>query len=310
MKKVICFGEIMLRLSAPGYSRLGQAGSFETSFGGGEANVAVSLSRLGTEAEFVSAIPDNDIGDTCLQELQKHGVSTSYLLRQGGRLGIYFLEKGASYRASKVIYDRAGSAFSELKPAMINWNKIFEDASWFHWTGITPALSETAAQVCKEALDVAVDNGITISCDLNYRSKLWNYGKKPTDVMPDLVKACDIIMGNEEDAIKTLGIEARDTDVTGASVDAASYHSISEQIMQKFPKAKKVITSLRGSISASHNTWSGVLYDGQSFIKAPNYDIAHIVDRIGAGDAFMAGIIYGMINNMRKALNSQQRHLA
>ena len=286
----------MLRLATTEYKRFSQATNFNASFGGGEANVAVSLSNFGIPTEFVSCIPNNDIGNACMKELQKHGVGTHHVLRGGERLGIYFLETGAVHRAGKVIYDRSFSAFSQLKKGMIDWDKGFEDATWFHWSGITPALSQSAAEICLEAVKKASEKGITVSCDLNYRNKLWNYGKEAAEVMPELVAGCDIIMGNEEDAEKTLDIKAEDTDVLAGNIKAEAYRSVSEQIMKRFPKAKKVITTLRGSISASHNTWSGVLYNGETLIKSPEYNITHIVDRIGGGDAFMAGLIYGMIN--------------
>lgn len=240
-----------------------------------------------------------------MKELQKYGVGTHHVLRSGERLGIYFLETGAVHRAGKVIYDRSGSAFSQLKKGMIDWDKVFDDATWFHWTGITPALSQSTAEICLEAVKKANEKGITVSCDLNYRNKLWSYGKTANEIMPELVAGCDIIMGNEEDAEKTLGIKAEDADVTAGDVKAEAYRSVSVQIMKRFPRAKKVITTLRGSVSASHNTWSGVLYDGKTLFKAPEYNITHIVDRIGGGDAFMAGLIYGMITGLddQKALD-------
>ncbi|MEN8225572.1 MAG: sugar kinase [Bacteroidota bacterium] len=296
MNKVITFGEIMMRLATPEHKRFGQANSFNASFGGGEANVAVSLAKFGIPTEFVSCIPDNDIGSACLQELHKQGVGTRHILRDGDRLGIYFLETGAVNRAGKVIYDRSYAAFSQLKKGVIDWDEVFNDAEWFHWSGITPALSQSAAEVCREAIHEAGKKGITVSCDLNYRDKLWNYGKTASEVMPELLADCDIVMGNEEDAEKILNITADGTDVTSGDVKAEAYASVSEQIIKRFPKVKKVITTLRASISASHNTWSGVLYDGKTLFKAPEYNITHIVDRIGGGDAFMAGLIYGMLS--------------
>ena len=238
-------------------------------------------------------------------ELRKRGVQTENIIFGGDRLGIYFLETGAVSRSSKVIYDRAHSAMAEIKPGMIDWNKVFEKTTWFHWTGITPAISQSAADVCLEAVKVASKLGITISTDLNYRAKLWKYGVEPEEIMTELTSYCDIILGNEEDAEKILGIKAEGADVNAGDVNAEVYRSVSEQIMKRFPKAKKVITTLRGSISASHNTWTGVLYDGLSLFKAPVYNITHIVDRIGGGDAFMAGLIYGMITGMddQKALD-------
>jgi len=210
-------------------------------------------------------------------------------------LGIYFLETGAVSRGSKVIYDRAYSAISEIEPGMINWDEVFDGAGWFHWTGITPAISQSAADVCLEAIQKANELGITVSCDLNFRKNLWKYGKPAAEVMPSLVEGCDIILGNEEDADKVLGIKPEGVDVTAGHVDATAYKSVSKQIMERFPCCKKVITTLRGSVSASHNTWSGVLWDGGELYEAQTYDITHIVDRVGGGDSFMGGLIYGLL---------------
>ena len=307
MKKIVTFGEIMLRLSPPGWKRFSQANSFDVVYGGGESNVAVSLANYGLNSEFITRLPKNDIGDCALMELRKRGVATQNILRGGERLGIYFLETGAVSRGSKVIYDRAHSSISSIQKGMIDWEKIFEDVQWFHWTGITPAISQGAADACLEAIQVANRLGVTVSTDLNYRKKLWKYGKEPNEVMPDLVAGCDIILGNEEDAEKHFGLHPEGVDVTqGHSVDAQSYLSVLKQLMDMFPRAKKVITTLRGSISASHNTWSGVLYDGQKMYEAPTYDITHIVDRVGGGDSFMGGLIYGLLtwpDDNQKALN-------
>jgi len=294
-KKVITFGEIMLRLATKDFQKFNQAIQFNTNFGGGEANVAVSLSNFDIPTEFVSGIPDNDIGDTCIKELRKQGVGIQYIHRGGERLGIYYMETGSGSRSSKIIYDRLYSSFSRLKKGMINWDDVFEGASWFHWTGITPAISQNSADLCLEAITKAREKNLTVSCDLNFRSKLWNYGKKASEIVPELVAGCDIIMGNEEDAERTLGIIPKGVNVRSGDIDKRAYLSVSEQIMKQFPGAKKVITTLRGSISASHNTWSGVLYDGKNFLSAHEYNITHIVDRIGAGDAFMAGLIYGLV---------------
>jgi len=297
MKKVVTFGEIMLRLSPPGFNRFSQANSFDVVYGGGESNVAVSLANYNIPTEFVTRLPENDIGDCALMEMRKRGVMTSYILRGGERLGIYFLEMGAVSRGSKVIYDRAHSAMATIQKGMIDWKNIFKDAQWFHWTGITPAISQGAADACLEAIKVANEMGVTVSTDLNYRKNLWKYGKEPMDVMPALVEGCDIILGNEEDAEKHFGLHPEGVNVTqGGSVDGEAYLSVLKQLMQMFPRAKKVITTLRGSISASHNTWSGVLYDGSKLYQAPTYDITHIVDRVGGGDSFMGGLIYGLIN--------------
>ena len=286
----------MLRLSPPGWKRFSQADTFDVVYGGGESNVAVSLANYGIPTEFVTRLPDNDIGDCAVMAMRKRNVGTNHIVRGGDRLGIYFLETGAVSRGSKVVYDRAFSSMSTVEKGMIDWHSVFENADWFHWTGITPAISQGAADACLEAIQVANSLGITVSTDLNYRKKLWKYGKAPGDVMPELVAGCDVILGNEEDAEKHFGLHPEGTDVTkGGSVKAESYLSVLQQLMKMFPRAKKVITTLRGSISASHNTWSGVLYDGSKLFKAPTYDITHIVDRVGGGDSFMGGLIYGLI---------------
>lgn len=303
---VITFGEIMLRLATPGNLRFLQTDNFNALYGGGEANVAISLANYGIPVEFVSRLPQNDLGKAAQMTLRKYNVETNHIVWGGERLGVYFLETGAVSRASKVIYDRAHSAISEIEPGMIDWDKVFEGASWFHWTGITPAISEGTAKVCEEAIKKANEKGITVSTDLNYRKKLWKWGKDAQEVMPGLVKGCDIILGNEEDAEKSLGIVPQGVDVTKAEVEARAYQSVSEQIMNKYPRCKKVITTLRGSISANHNTWSGVLWDGKTLFEAPKYDITHIVDRVGGGDSFMGGLIYGLMtykDNDQNALN-------
>lgn len=294
-KRVITFGEIMLRLATPGYLRFSQTDRYTATFGGGEANVAVSLAHFGVPVDFITRLPENDIGRTCLMDLRRHGVGTGHILWGGERLGIYFLETGAVSRGSKVIYDRAHSAFSEIEPGSVDWDHVFEDAVWFHWTGITPAVSSQAAAVCREAIQKANERGLTVSCDLNYRKNLWKYGKKAGEVMPDLVAGSDIILGNEEDAEKVLGIQPEGVNVTSGRLDGAAYASVSRQIKARFPRCKKVITTLRGSVSANHNTWSGVLWNGRELITAPTYEITHIVDRVGGGDSFMGGLIYGML---------------
>ena len=297
MGKIVTFGEIMLRLATPGYLRFSQTNELTATFGGGEANVAVSLANYGLDAEFVTRLPENDIAAACVKDLHKHGVKTDHIVYGGDRLGIYFLETGAVARASKVIYDRAHSAISEIKPGMIDWEQVLTGADWFHWTGITPAISQGAADVCLEAIQTANRLGIPVSCDLNYRKNLWKYGKKASEVMPDLVAGCDIILGNEEDAEKVFGIKPEGFDVTATAgeVNAAEFESVCTQLMQRFPRARKVIITLRGSINANHNTWGGVLYDGKQLFKKPRYDITHIVDRVGGGDSFMGGLIYGLL---------------
>jgi 2-dehydro-3-deoxygluconokinase len=307
MKKVVTFGEIMLRLAPPGFMRFSQASQFEVIYGGGESNVAVSLANFGVPTEFVSRIPQNDIGECAMMELRKRNVGTQHIVRGGERLGIYFLETGAVSRGSKVVYDRAHSGMSTIGKGMIDWEKVLEGADWFHWTGITPALSQGAADACLEAIQTANKMGITVSTDLNYRKKLWKYGKEPGEVMPALVEGCDVILGNEEDAEKHFDLHPEQVDVTqGGSVDGKAYLSVLKQLMERFPRAKKVITTLRGSISASHNTWSGVLYDGETLYEAPTYQITHIVDRVGGGDSFMGGLIYGLLtygDDSQKALD-------
>ncbi|MEK6781150.1 MAG: sugar kinase [Bacteroidota bacterium] len=304
--KVVTFGEIMLRLAAPNYFRFAQSTEFEVTFGGGEANVAVSLANYGIPASFVTSLPKNDIGDFAITTLRTHDVDTSLIVRGGERIGIYYLEAGAVSRGSKVIYDRANSSFANLKKGSIDWEKVFQGVTWFHWTGITPAVSEGAAEACKEACEVASKKGITISTDLNYRNKLWKWGKTAGEVMEKLVSHCDIILGNEEDAEMVFGIKPEGVDVKSGHVEGAAYESVGKQLMAKFPKAKKVIITLRGSINASHNSWSGVLWDGKKFVEAPTYQITHIVDRVGGGDSFMGGLIYGLISyptNDQKALD-------
>ncbi len=305
-KKVITFGEIMLRLSTPGYQRFSQAKEFDICYGGGEANVAYSLANYGIDVSFVTRLPQNDIGSSCMMELRKYGVDTSKILYGGDRLGIYFLETGAVSRASKVVYDRAYSSFASIHKGMVNWDEVLKDADFFHWTGITPAVSQGAADACLEAIQAANRLGVTVSCDLNYRKNLWKYGKKASEVMPELVDGCDIVLGNEEDASMVLGIHPEGVDVTGGHVEAEAYLSVSRQIMKEYPRVKKVITTLRGSISANHNSWSGVLYDGEKLYQAPTYQITHIVDRVGGGDSFMGGLIYGLLTyegDDQKALN-------
>lgn len=298
----------MLRLSTPGYLRFGQAGQYDATFGGGEANVAVSLANYGMDAKFVTRLPDNDIARACVKDLRSYGVDTSGIIYGGDRLGIYFLETGAVSRPSKVVYDRAGSSIATIQKGMIDWKEVLKGADWFHWTGITPAISQGAADVCLEAVKAANELGITVSCDLNYRKNLWKYGKKASEVMPALVECCDIILGNEEDAEKVFGIKPEGFDVssTGGAIDQSRFKSVGEQLMKKFPRARKVIITLRGSINANHNTWGGVLWDGYTLYESRRYDITHIVDRVGGGDSFMGGLIYGLLTytgDDRKALD-------
>jgi len=296
MPTAVTFGEIMLRLKPPEFLRFTQASSFEATYGGGEANVAVSLANFGVDARFVTALPDNDIGQACENYVRQFGVDTSHIVRQGNRLGIYFLEAGAVQRPSKVVYDRANSAVSEVQPGDIDWKAAFDGADWFHWTGITPAISEGAANVCLEAAKAAKDMGLTVSCDLNFRKKLWKWGKSAGEVMPDLVSLTDVAIGNEEDAEKVFGISAEGIDVEAGEVDATLYQSVATQLMERFPNLQKVAITLRESISASNNGWSAVLYDGETLFVGPQYEIVPIVDRVGGGDSFAAGLIYSLLS--------------
>ncbi len=287
----------MLRLATLGYERFAQAKSLGASFGGGEANVAVSLANFGLRAEFVTRLPRNDIAEWCLGELRARRVGVDSVVRGGERVGIYFLETGAVARPSKVVYDRAGSAIAEITPGMIDWRTVLKNADWFHWTGITPALSEGAAAVCGEAIAVANELGVTVSCDLNYRKNLWRWGKTASEVMPALVAGCDVILGNEEDAEKVFGIAPEGFDVarTEGEVCGPVFESVCRQLQGRFPRARKVVVTLRGSINANHNTWGGVLWDGERLFESRRYDITHIVDRVGGGDSFMGGLIYGLL---------------
>ena len=307
MKKVVTFGEIMLRLATPDFLRFIQSTNLNATFGGGEANVAISLANFGIPVEYITRLPNNDIAAWCIAELRKHNVGTEKIIRGGDRIGIYFLETGAVARASKVIYDRANSSIAEIKPGMVDWDEVFDNAQWFHWTGITPAISQGAADVCLEAVNAANRLGITVSTDLNYRKNLWKYGKKASEIMPGLVEKCDVILGNEEDAEKVFGIKPAGFEAahTAGEINAADFESVCIQLKQCFPKAQKVIITLRGSINANHNTWGGVLYSDK-FYQSTTYDITHIVDRVGGGDSFMGGLIYGLLSypdNDQKAID-------
>ena len=297
MSKVVTFGEIMLRLSPPGFLRFSQADNFDVVYGGGESNVAVSLANYGVSVDFVTRLPKNDIGQCAMMEMRKRGVGVDKIVWGGDRLGIYFLETGAVSRGSKVVYDRAHSSMADIQLGMVNWEEVFQGVEWFHWTGITPAISQSSADVCLEAVKAANKLGITISTDLNYRAKLWQYGGNREAIMTELTSYCDVILGNEEDAEMHFGIKPEGISVQtqGHDVKAEAFLSVCKQMMQKFPKAKKVITTLRGSISASHNTWAGVLYDGKTMLQSSQYQITDIVDRVGGGDSFMGGLIYGLL---------------
>ena len=294
MTQVVTFGEIMLRLSPENNLRFSQARSFDVIYGGGESNVAVSLAHFGMGTQYITRLPNNDIGDACLNYLRQYGVGTDHIVRGGDRLGIYFLEHGAVHRGSKVIYDRAGSSLATIQPGMIEWAVAFSGADWFHWTGITPAISEGAASTCLEGVRWAKEAGMTISCDLNYRSKLWKWGKPAGEVMDELVALTDVAIGNEEDADKVFGIHAPETDVTSGKLDAEKYRAVCQGLSERFPNLKQIAITLRGSLSASHNTWSAVFWNRGEMFFGPTYDIRPIVDRVGGGDSFVAGLIYGL----------------
>ena len=294
MSKVVTFGEIMLRLNPPGVQRFVQADSLDVSYGGAEASVAVSLVNYGIPAAFVTCLPPNEIGQAAINYLRRFGVDTSHIIMKGERIGIYFLEFGANQRPSKVIYDRAHSAVSEVKPGDIPWNEVLSGAKWFHFTGITPALTQNAADVCLEAVKSAKEKGLTVSCDLNYRAKLWKYGKPAGEVMAGFMPYVDVVIGNEEDCEKVFGIKGADVKVVG-EVSSERYLTVAHELTKRFPSLKKVAITLRGSISATHNTWSAVLYDGKQLYSATKYDITNVIDRLGSGDAFAGALIYCLL---------------
>lgn len=291
-KKIVTFGEIMLRLNPPGHQRIIQAQQFEASYAGGEANVAVSLARFGMEAYYVTKLPLNPLGEGALCQLRRYGVKTDFIARGGDRLGVYFIEHGASQRPSRIIYDRARSAIAEAESTDFNWDLIFAGADWFHFTGITPALSEKAALLTREALQAARCNGVTVSCDLNYRKNLWS-PEQANRVMSGLMPYVDICVGNEEDAYNTFGLKPQGTDVDRGEIDSAGYREVAERLMDKF-SFKLVAASLRESRSASDNGWSGIIFEGKELYQSRKYDI-HIVDRVGGGDSFAAGLIYALL---------------
>ncbi len=293
MAKIVTMGELMLRLSTPGNSRFVQSDSFYVNYGGGEANVAVSLQNYGNEAFFVSKIPANELGQAAINSLRRFGVNTSFVARGGSRLGIYYLETGSSLRPSKVIYDRAHSSISEATPEDFDFDSIFRDADWFHWSGITPALSKNMSECVRLACIAAKKSGVTISCDLNYRHKLWS-AKEAQEVMCPLMEYVDVCIGNEEDAEKCLGFRP-DADVENGKTDADGYKSIFQGMVKKFG-FKYVVGTLRESFSASHNGWKALIYDGKEFYESRRYEINPIVDRVGGGDSFSAGIIHGLAN--------------
>jgi 2-dehydro-3-deoxygluconokinase len=300
--RIISFGEVMLRLKSPGYERLLQSPLLEATFGGGEANVAVSLAQLGLDSAFVTVLPSNSIGEACIGFLRSKGVDTSMILRRGTRMGLYFIEAGADQRPSKVIYDRAHSAIVETSTDALDWNRLLEGAAWLHVSGITPALSANTAEMALAAMETAKKKGLTVSCDYNYRKSLWKYGKKATEIMPDLVRWADVGIANEEDCQLALGI---DVEAPGGAhglenglKDPTKYKLLCEKVLAAFPNLKVQAITLRESFSADHNGWSACLHNRKEFLVSKHYDVSDIVDRVGTGDAFAAGLIYGLHGEM------------
>lgn len=295
MKPVVSFGEIMLRLAPPGFERFLQSPQFVATFGGGEANVAVALGGFGYPARYVTVLPpDNPISDAFIGEMRRFGVDTSHIVRGKGRFGIYFVEPGANQRPSKVVYDREYSSISLAKPGDIDWNKAFDGAGWFHVTGITPAISQSSAELALEAARAAHNLGLTVSCDLNFRKNLWKWGKKAHEVMPELFALTDVGIANEEDCQMTLGIEAG-VDVHSGKLEREQYRILTDKVLAAYPNLKALAITLRESKSASHNGWSACLNNRADFLLSRHYEITHIVDRVGGGDCFAAGLIYGML---------------
>lgn len=296
-QKIVTFGEIMLRLSAPGFSRFVQAPQFDVTFGGGEANVAVSLANYGMSSYFVSRLPGHEIGQAAVNHLRRFGVHTDYMVRAGERLGIYFLETGASQRASKVIYDRSHAAIAQIEPGEVDWGAVFDRAAWFHWTGITPALGAKPRAELVAACQAAQKAGVTVSCDLNFRKKLWNEAQAQA-VMQPLMEYVDVCIANEEDAEKSLGLKAGASDIESAELDEASYFQVARELKQRYD-FKAVAITLRESFSASRNGWSAIMLDAKNCrqpYRSKRYDI-QIVDRVGGGDAFAGGLIYGLLTH-------------
>lgn len=291
--KILTFGEIMLRLRAPGHERFFQSNMMEATFGGGEANVAVSLANYGMDAEFFTVLPENDMGSHCISELRRFGVDTKKIQRGPGRMGIYFLESGANQLPSKVIYDRAYSAISLAKPGDVDWDKVFDGVDWFHITGITPAISESAMELSLESVKAAKAKGIAVSCDLNYRKNLWKYGKKASEVMRELAKYVDVAIANEEDVQKSLDITV-DVNVESGELDREKYRLLGNKVLETYPNMKMIAITLRESHSADWNGWAACLNDGEHFYVSKKYEIRDIIDRVGGGDSFAGGLIYGL----------------
>lgn len=301
--KYLTFGEIMLRLKSPGHERFFQSPMLEATFGGGEANVAVSLANYGQDAAFLSVLPTNDIGEECVKELRRHGVDTSRIVRKDGRMGIYFLETGANQRPSKVVYDRAGSAIAEAKPGDVDWDKAMDGVGWFHISGITPAISESAMELSLDSVKEAKRRGITVSCDLNYRKNLWKYGKRAAEVMREMANYVDVAIANEEDVQKSLEITT-DVVVESGELDRDKYRALGNKVLEAYPNMKMIAITLRESHSADWNGWAACLNDGESFYVSKKYEIRDIIDRVGGGDSFAGGLIYGLTHydDKQKAL--------
>lgn len=297
--KYLTFGEIMLRLRSVGHERLFQSNLMEATFGGGEANVAVSLANYGENVSYFTVLPDNPIGDECIKELRKFGVDTSLIQRGKGRMGIYFLENGANQLPSKVTYDREYSSIALSKPGDVNWDDVFKGVEWFHITGITPAISESAMELSLESVKKAKEKGITVSCDLNYRKNLWKYGKKASEVMRELAKYVDVAIANEEDVQKSLDITV-DVKVEEGKLDKTKYKELGDKVLREYPNMKMIAITLRESHSADHNGWSACLNDGKNFYLSRQYEIKDIIDRVGGGDSFAGGLIYGLNNYKEK----------
>jgi 2-dehydro-3-deoxygluconokinase len=293
MTRVVTLGEVMLRLKSPGFERLFQSPMLEATFGGAEANVAASLAQFGVAARFVSAIPANNVGDACIATLSGFGVDTTMIRRQGDRLGIYFLENGANQRPSRVTYDRSGSSISTARATDFDWDAVFEGADWFHISGVTPAISASAADLSIAAARAARDHGLTVSCDYNYRKNLWRYGKSAPEVMRELVGLATVGIANEEDCQKALGIDI-DVDVKSGTIERDKYRVLADRVLRAFPNLERQVITLRESHSADHNGWSAVMFDRKVFLSSRHYEITDIVDRVGGGDSFAAGLIYGL----------------
>lgn len=292
--RAMTFGEIMIRLKPPGFERFFQTPLLEATFGGGEANVAVSLANFGMDATYMTVLPDNVLGHECIRELRRFGVDTSHIVRGNGRMGIYFLEAGANQLPSKVVYDRSYSAIALARPGDIDWDCIFEKVDWFHITGITPAISESAMELSLESVRIAKKKGVTVSCDLNYRKNLWKFGRSAVEVMREMARYVDVTIANEEDVQKSLGIKIEGVEVESGSLDRDKYRALSDEVLREFPDMKLIAITLRESTNANINGWAACLNDRQEFIESSRYEITDIVDRVGGGDSFSAGLIYGL----------------